>query len=111
MSLPLQSSAVPSIHTRTSCSALHADELISAYQPTTPLPHNRVYRQTDSTYSDKRTLVCGFLLAINMAHQDFGDGYLECQVTDPQRQNEGTQNSFVSYLVVTKVGLVFLSAG
>lgn len=30
-------------------------------------------------------------------------GRLECTVTKPQKENEGTQNQFISYLVTTNV--------
>lgn len=31
-------------------------------------------------------------------------GRLECTVSKPQREGEGTQNSYISYLVSTEVG-------
>ncbi|KAF2674922.1 Phox-like protein [Microthyrium microscopicum] len=37
-----------------------------------------------------------------MAHQDFDDGLLDCTVSSPQKESEGTQNTHVSYLVTTK---------
>lgn len=32
-------------------------------------------------------------------------GKLECTVTKPQKESEGTQNQFISYLVTTHVSL------
>jgi sorting nexin-4 len=32
-------------------------------------------------------------------------GYLECTVDQPQKEGEGTQNAYVSYLVTTNVSL------
>lgn len=33
-------------------------------------------------------------------------GTLDCTVDHPQKEGEGTQNAYVSYLVTTKVGLI-----
>jgi sorting nexin-4 len=35
--------------------------------------------------------------------QDFEDGRLECTVSLPQKENEGTKDAYISYLVITKV--------
>jgi hypothetical protein len=35
--------------------------------------------------------------------QDFGDGHLECSVEKPQKENEGTKDVYISYLVITRV--------
>lgn len=37
--------------------------------------------------------------------QDFGDGVLECTVEKPQKDNEGTKDAYISYLVTTQVSL------
>jgi hypothetical protein len=39
-----------------------------------------------------------------MSSQEFGDGKLDCSVSNPQKESEGTQNPFISYLVTTRVG-------
>ncbi|KAF2460066.1 putative sorting nexin-4 [Lineolata rhizophorae] len=38
-----------------------------------------------------------------MDSQDFNEGRLECTVTKPQKENDGTKDAYVSYLVSTQV--------
>jgi hypothetical protein len=38
-----------------------------------------------------------------MAHHDFDDGLLDCHVSGPQKEGEGTQSPYISYLITTKV--------
>lgn len=37
-----------------------------------------------------------------------GDGILECTVSSPLKENDGTKDAYVSYLITTTVGLAFL---
>lgn len=37
-----------------------------------------------------------------------GDGVLECQVDSPLKENDGTKDAYISYLVKTHVGAPFL---
>ncbi|KAF2088380.1 putative sorting nexin-4 [Saccharata proteae CBS 121410] len=37
-----------------------------------------------------------------MEHQDFSEGYLDCMVDKPQKENDGTKDAYISYLVTTK---------
>ena len=39
-----------------------------------------------------------------------GDGFLECTVDSPLKENDGTKDAYVSYLITTTVGLSFLSS-
>jgi sorting nexin-4 len=34
--------------------------------------------------------------------QDFDDGRLECIVSSPRKENEGSKDAYVSYLITTK---------
>lgn len=38
-----------------------------------------------------------------------GDGRLDCKVDSPQKENEGTKDAFVSYLVTTHVSDAMIS--
>jgi hypothetical protein len=38
-----------------------------------------------------------------MSSPDFNDGKLDCTVSSPQKESEGTQNPYISYLVTTRV--------
>lgn len=38
-------------------------------------------------------------------------GFLECSVAKAQKEGEGTQNSYISYMVTTKVGVLNGEAG
>ena len=40
-----------------------------------------------------------------MNHEDLSEGRLECIVGDPRKENEGTKNAYISYLVHTQVCL------
>lgn len=40
-----------------------------------------------------------------MADQDFSEGMLECTVDKPQKENDGTKDAYISYLVTTRVPL------
>ena len=33
-----------------------------------------------------------------------GDGVLECEVSSPLKENDGTKDAYISYLITTKVG-------
>ena len=35
--------------------------------------------------------------------EEFTEGKLECTVSSPQKENEGTKDVYISYLVTTKV--------
>jgi sorting nexin-4 len=35
--------------------------------------------------------------------ENFGDGRLECTVNSPQKENGGTKDVYISFLVTTKV--------
>ena len=37
-----------------------------------------------------------------MPHEDFDDGLLDCTVTSPRKENDGSKDAFVSYLVTTR---------
>ncbi|EOD49003.1 hypothetical protein GTA08_BOTSDO02563 [Neofusicoccum parvum] len=37
-----------------------------------------------------------------MADQDFSEGMLECTVDKPQKENDGTKDAYISYLVTTR---------
>lgn len=34
---------------------------------------------------------------------DFNEGRLECTVDKPQKENDGTKDAYISYLVTTRV--------
>ena len=38
-----------------------------------------------------------------------GDGLLECEVSSPLKENDGTKDAYISYLITTQVGGFFLS--
>lgn len=38
-----------------------------------------------------------------------GDGSLECQVDSPLKENDGTKDAYISYLVTTHVGFILAS--
>lgn len=38
-----------------------------------------------------------------MADTDFSEGMLECTVDKPQKENDGTKDAYISYLVATRV--------
>ena len=40
-----------------------------------------------------------------MADDDYSEGFLECNVDKPQKENDGTKDAYISYLVSTKVHL------
>ena len=37
-----------------------------------------------------------------------GDGVLECEVSSPLKENDGTKDAYISYLITTKVGCFVL---
>jgi hypothetical protein len=41
--------------------------------------------------------------------ENFGDGRLECTVTSPQKENGGTKDVYISFLVTTKVACLALT--
>lgn len=40
-----------------------------------------------------------------------GDGVLECRVDSPLKENDGTKDAYISYLVTTHVSYFFLISG
>ena len=41
-----------------------------------------------------------------MDEHDFSEGKLDCTVGKPLKENEGTKDVYISYLVITQVSLV-----
>jgi hypothetical protein len=46
-----------------------------------------------------------------MAHETFDDGHLECAVTNPRKENDGSKDAYVSYLVTTKTDFKTFQVG
>lgn len=51
----------------------------------------------------------GLADAIDLA--GIGDGVLECQVSSPLKENDGTKDAYVSYLITTHVSVVLIHCG
>jgi hypothetical protein len=43
--------------------------------------------------------------------QDFDDGRLDCTVSNPRKENEGSKDAYVSYLITTKTNFKSFQVG